>query len=117
MLEPEELFELLENFFAPKLLAGKHVVVMTAGPAFEPIDAVRGITNSSSGKMGYAIARAAIAAGADVTLVSGPSAQTAPRSARCIDMQSAQEMLQSGITTHRYRRHFHRCCPQWPITR
>ena len=96
MLEPEELFELLENFFAPKLLAGKRVV-MTAGPTFEPIDAVRGITNSSSGKMGYAIARAAIAAGADVTLVSGPSAQTAPLGARRIDVQSAQEMLQAVL--------------------
>ena len=96
MLEPEELFELLENFFAPKLLAGKRVV-MTAGPTFEPIDAVRGITNSSSGKMGYAIARAAIAAGADVTLVSGPSAQTTPLGARRIDVQSAQEMLQAVL--------------------
>ena len=96
MLEPEELFELLENFFAPKLLAGKRVV-MTAGPTFEPIDAVRGITNSSSGKMGYAIARAAIAAGADVTLVSGPSAQATPRGARRINVQSAQEMLQAVL--------------------
>ena len=96
MLEPEELFELLENFFAPKLLAGKRVV-MTAGPTFEPIDAVRGITNSSSGKMGYAIARAAIAAGADVTLVSGPSAQPTPLGARRINVQSAQEMLQAVL--------------------
>ncbi len=96
MLEPEELFELLDNFFAPKLLAGKRVV-MTAGPTFEPIDAVRGITNSSSGKMGYAIARAAIAAGADVTLVSGPSAQATPRGARRINVQSAQEMLQAVL--------------------
>ena len=71
MLEPAELLEDLIAFFQPKLLAGKRVLV-TAGPTFEPIDPVRGITNLSSGKMGFAIARAAREAGAEVTLVAGP---------------------------------------------
>ncbi|MEW9900660.1 bifunctional phosphopantothenoylcysteine decarboxylase/phosphopantothenate--cysteine ligase CoaBC [Chitinivorax sp. PXF-14] len=92
MLEPAELFELTEAFFAPKLLKGKRVLI-TAGPTFEPIDAVRGITNSSSGKMGYAIARAAVHAGAEVTLVSGPTALPTPLGARRIDVQGARDML------------------------
>ena len=71
MLEPAELLDELIAFFQPKLLAGKRVLV-TAGPTFEPIDPVRGLTNRSSGKMGFAIARAAAEAGADVTLVAGP---------------------------------------------
>ncbi|RTK97373.1 MAG: bifunctional phosphopantothenoylcysteine decarboxylase/phosphopantothenate--cysteine ligase CoaBC, partial [Neisseriaceae bacterium] len=96
MLEPEQLFELVENFFQPKPLHGKQVVI-TAGPTFEPIDAVRGITNSSSGKMGYAIARAAIEAGAKVTLVSGPTALAAPMGVNRINVQSAQDMLQAVL--------------------
>ena len=71
MLEAAELLEEVIAFFQPKLLAGKHVVV-TAGPTYEAIDPVRGITNLSSGKMGFAIARAAHEAGAEVTLVAGP---------------------------------------------
>src|SRR4030067_546646 len=66
---------------APTLLAAKHVLI-TAGRTFEPIDPVRGITNRSSGKMGYAIARAALDAGAKVTLVSGPTSLGAPAAAR-----------------------------------
>jgi phosphopantothenoylcysteine decarboxylase/phosphopantothenate--cysteine ligase len=96
MLEPEQLFELAEAFFQPKPLHGKQVVI-TAGPTFEPIDAVRGITNSSSGKMGYAIARAAIEAGASVTLVSGPTALATPLGVNRINVQSAQDMMQAVL--------------------
>ncbi|MGH8729401.1 MAG: bifunctional phosphopantothenoylcysteine decarboxylase/phosphopantothenate--cysteine ligase CoaBC [Burkholderiales bacterium] len=91
MLEPEQLAQDIEAFFQPKLLAGKKVLV-TAGPTFEAIDAVRGITNSSSGKMGYAVARAAIEAGAEVTLVSGPCALTPPAEAKVVKVVSAKQM-------------------------
>lgn len=92
MLEPATLVEELESFWRPKLLRGKRVLV-TAGPTFEAIDAVRGITNLSSGKMGYAVARAALEAGAEVTLVSGPTCLTSPARAKTISVISAQEML------------------------
>jgi phosphopantothenoylcysteine decarboxylase/phosphopantothenate--cysteine ligase len=91
MLEAEELFEEIDAFFQPKLLAGKRVLV-TAGPTFEPIDTVRGITNTSSGKMGYAVARAARDAGAAVTLISGATALAAPRGLQRVDVATAQEM-------------------------
>jgi phosphopantothenoylcysteine decarboxylase/phosphopantothenate--cysteine ligase len=91
MLEAEALFEEIDAFFQPKLLAGKRVLI-TAGPTFEPIDTVRGITNTSSGKMGYAVARAARDAGAAVTLVSGPTALAPPRGLERIDVSSAQQM-------------------------
>ncbi|MDP1680662.1 MAG: bifunctional phosphopantothenoylcysteine decarboxylase/phosphopantothenate--cysteine ligase CoaBC [Burkholderiales bacterium] len=91
MLEPETLLIELEALFQPKLLAGKHVMI-TAGPTYEPIDPVRGITNLSSGKMGYALARAAWEAGATVTLVSGPTALTTPPNVRVISVTTAQEM-------------------------
>ena len=78
MLEAAELRDDLIAFFQPKLLAGKRVLI-TAGPTFEPIDPVRGLTNRSSGKMGFAIARAAAEAGADVTLVAGPVRLATPR--------------------------------------
>ncbi len=91
MLEPEELLASLSAFFQPKLLAGKKVLI-TAGPTFEPIDPVRGITNLSSGKMGYAIARAAWAAGADVTLVSGPTSLQAPVGVTVLPVTTALEM-------------------------
>jgi phosphopantothenoylcysteine decarboxylase/phosphopantothenate--cysteine ligase len=71
MLEPTEITEQLIAFFQKKVLAGKKVLI-TAGPTFEAIDPVRGITNHSSGKMGFAIARAAIEAGAQVQLIAGP---------------------------------------------
>lgn len=92
MLEAAEIQEELEAFFAPKLLVGQHVLI-TAGPTFEAIDPVRGITNLSSGKMGFAIARAARAAGAQVTLVAGPVHLPTPRGVRRIDVRSAQNML------------------------
>lgn len=92
MLEAQDIVEEAIAFLAPKRLAGRRVLV-TAGPTFEPIDPVRGITNLSSGKMGYAIARAARHAGAEVILVSGPTALPAPAGVRRIDVRSAREML------------------------
>ena len=94
MLEPEEIFGEIEAFFQPKGLAGRRVLV-TAGPTAEPIDPVRSITNSSSGKMGYAVARAAREAGAEVTLVSGPTALATPAGVARIDVKSAQQMFDS----------------------
>jgi phosphopantothenoylcysteine decarboxylase/phosphopantothenate--cysteine ligase len=91
MLEPEALRDLVIAFFQPKLLAARRVLI-TAGPTFEAIDPVRGITNLSSGKMGFAIARAAQEAGADVTLVAGPVHLPTPMGVRRIDVQSAQQM-------------------------
>ncbi len=91
MLEPAEIFEELYQFFSPKRLVGQRVLI-TAGPTFEAIDPVRGITNLSSGKMGFAIARAARAAGAEVTLVAGPVHLATPRGVRRIDVRSARDM-------------------------
>jgi len=91
MLEAEELRDELIAFFQPKVLAGQRVLI-TAGPTFEAIDPVRGITNLSSGKMGFAIARAAQEAGAQVTLVAGPVHLPTPRHVRRIDVKSAQQM-------------------------
>ncbi|TEA78052.1 bifunctional phosphopantothenoylcysteine decarboxylase/phosphopantothenate--cysteine ligase CoaBC [Allopusillimonas ginsengisoli] len=91
MLEPLELLEELIAFFQPKRLAGKRIVV-TAGPTSEDIDPVRVITNRSSGKMGYAIARAAREAGADVVLISGPTALPPPFGMPCIAVRSARQM-------------------------
>lgn len=92
MLEPEELLEDIAACFAPKLLVG-HRLLITAGPTFEAIDPVRGITNLSSGKMGFAIAAAAQAAGAAVTLVAGPVHLPTPRGVQRINVQSARQML------------------------
>ena len=94
MLEPAELLEDVIAFFQPKLLAGQRVLV-TAGPTYEAIDPVRGITNRSSGKMGFAIARAAREAGAQVTLVAGPVSLTTPRGVTRVDVKSAQNMLEA----------------------
>jgi len=92
MLEAEEIAEAIHALIAPKLLQGVRALV-TAGPTFEPIDAVRGITNLSSGKMGYAVARAALAAGAEVTLISGPVTLTAPVGARLERVETAAQMF------------------------
>ena len=97
MRESDELLHDVIAFFQPKLLAGKRVLI-TAGPTFEAIDPVRGITNRSSGKMGFALARAAQEAGAEVTLVAGPVSLATPQGVRRIDVQSAQEMLQACTT-------------------
>jgi len=91
MLEAAELRDELIAFFQPKLLAGKRLLI-TAGPTFEPIDPVRGITNLSSGKMGFAIARAAAEAGAEVTLIAGPVHLPTPRGVRRLDVQTALQM-------------------------
>jgi phosphopantothenoylcysteine decarboxylase/phosphopantothenate--cysteine ligase len=91
MIEPEEIVAELIAHFQPKLLAGKRLL-MTAGPTFEAIDPVRGITNLSSGKMGYAIARAAHEAGAEVTLVSGPVNLPCPHGVLRVDVSSARQM-------------------------
>ena len=96
MLEAVELLEALIAFFQPKLLAGRSVLV-TAGPTFEPIDPVRGITNHSSGKMGFAVARAAAEAGALVTLVAGPVHLPTPAGVRRIDVQTAQQMFDAVL--------------------
>ena len=96
MLEPDELLEELIGFFRPKPLAGQRVLI-TAGPTFEPIDPVRGITNLSSGKMGFAIARAAAEAGADVTLVAGPVHLGTPRGVRRIDVRTALQMFEAVV--------------------
>ncbi len=94
MLEAEEILEELEAFFTPKVLAGRAVLV-TAGPTYEAIDPVRGITNLSSGKMGFSVARAARLAGANVTLVAGPVSLPTPRGVQRVNVRSAREMLQA----------------------
>jgi phosphopantothenoylcysteine decarboxylase/phosphopantothenate--cysteine ligase len=92
MMEPASLIDELEAFFQPKQLAGKRIVV-TAGPTEEPVDPVRMLTNASSGKMGYAVARAAREAGGEVTLVSGPVALATPAGVERINVRTAQEMF------------------------
>ncbi len=98
MLEPEEILDAVLAFLAPKKLAGRKVVV-TAGPTFEAIDTVRGITNQSSGKMGYAIADACATLGAEVTLISGPTAIAAPTAAHFVYVTSAAEMA-TAVKAH-----------------
>jgi phosphopantothenoylcysteine decarboxylase/phosphopantothenate--cysteine ligase len=92
MLEATEIAQAVTALLLPKTLAGVRMLV-TAGPTFEAIDAVRGLTNQSSGKMGYAVARAAVEAGAQVTLVSGPTNLTAPAQVERVDVVSAEDML------------------------
>jgi phosphopantothenoylcysteine decarboxylase/phosphopantothenate--cysteine ligase len=92
MLEPADLYAAINAHFSPRCLAGKQVLI-TAGPTLEKIDPVRAITNLSSGKMGYAMAQAAMEAGATVTLISGPSCLTPPAGARVIHVESAHDML------------------------
>jgi phosphopantothenoylcysteine decarboxylase/phosphopantothenate--cysteine ligase len=98
MLEPTEITEQLIAFFQKKVLAGKRVLI-TAGPTFEAIDPVRGITNRSSGKMGFAIARAALEAGAEVHLIAGPCELSTPLLAtgkiQRTDVVSAKEMYEA----------------------
>jgi phosphopantothenoylcysteine decarboxylase/phosphopantothenate--cysteine ligase len=100
MLEAEELFAAIASLGQPKHLAGKRVLV-TAGPTFEPIDPVRGITITSSGKMGFAFARAAAEAGASVTLVAGPTPIASPAGVTRIDVQSAADMADAVLTRAR----------------
>jgi phosphopantothenoylcysteine decarboxylase/phosphopantothenate--cysteine ligase len=98
MLEALDLVREISAWFQPKLLTGTHLLV-TAGPTFEPIDPVRGLTNRSSGKMGYAVARAAIEAGASVTLISGPTSIEPPRAARVVRVETARQML-DAVNAH-----------------
>ena len=97
MLEPDELMAEINAFFTPKLLAGKRVLI-TAGATLEMIDPVRAMTNLSSGKMGYAIAQAAADMGAEVTLVSGATALTAPKNVKNISATSADAMYLAVMT-------------------
>lgn len=91
MLEPEEIIELLQGAFSPRVLDRCRVLI-TAGPTYEPIDPVRGITNLSSGKQGFAIAKAAALAGAEVTLIAGRTNLKTPAGVRRINVITAQEM-------------------------
>ena len=91
MLEASELTEVMIAFFTPKVMRGQRVLI-TAGPTFEPIDPVRGLSNRSSGKMGFAIATACRRAGADVTLIAGPVALPTPAGVGRTDVQTAQQM-------------------------
>ncbi|HKY85396.1 MAG TPA: bifunctional phosphopantothenoylcysteine decarboxylase/phosphopantothenate--cysteine ligase CoaBC, partial [Pseudorhodoplanes sp.] len=99
MAEPLEIVAAIEGLFAKQPVAarpltGKHVLI-TSGPTYEPIDPVRYIANRSSGKQGHAIAAAALSAGADVTLISGPVHVPDPAGARMIKVETAREMLQA----------------------
>ena len=94
MTEPADILADVQFFFQPKRLAGKRVLV-TAGPTEEPIDPVRVLTNTSSGKMGYAVARAAQEAGAAVTLISGPVSLPTPAGVSRVDVRTAQEMFEA----------------------
>ena len=96
MSEPSLIANEIVSWLQPKLLQNKNVIV-TAGPTYEAIDAVRGITNASSGKMGYAVAQAAIDAGANVTLISGKTNLNPPTKARFISIISAQDMFDAVI--------------------
>jgi phosphopantothenoylcysteine decarboxylase/phosphopantothenate--cysteine ligase len=97
MLEANEISDLLAAGFETRLLDGKHIVI-TAGPTREAIDPVRYISNHSSGKMGYALAQAAIDAGAMVTLISGPVNIAAPERVKLVNVVSADEMLSASLT-------------------
>ena len=104
MMEPEEVVDVLSGFFVEKKLAGRRVLV-TAGPTFEAIDPVRGLTNRSSGRQGFAVARAARDAGAEVTLVTGPVCLTAPVGVRRVDVVSARDMdaaVQKALDAQRF---------------
>jgi phosphopantothenoylcysteine decarboxylase/phosphopantothenate--cysteine ligase len=96
MREPDVIVNELQSWFQPKILQGKNVVI-TAGPTYEAIDAVRGITNASSGKMGYAVAQAAQDAGANVSLISGRTNLIAPSGVRLISTVSAQNMMDAVL--------------------
>src|SRR5690606_38872968 len=96
MLEPDQILAEVIAFFQPKVLAGKRIL-MTAGPTSERIDPIRVITNRSSGKTGYAIARAAREAGAEVTLVSGPTSLSSPYGVERIDVESAKQMHEAVL--------------------
>jgi len=96
LLEPMEIVQALSRLAVPSRLQGKRVVI-TAGPTHEPIDPVRYIGNRSSGKMGFAVAKAAVEAGADVILIAGPVHLPTPTSVKRIDVDTAQSMLDAVL--------------------
>lgn len=96
MMEPVKITNMLSDYFQNNVLEGKKVLI-TAGPTQEAIDPVRYISNRSSGKMGYALAQAAIEAGANVLLVSGPVSLEPPKYVNCIDVNTAEEMNQAVL--------------------
>jgi len=96
MVEPDSLLTEIVAALGHKALAGKRVLV-TAGPTFEPIDTVRGITNLSSGKMGFAVAQAAAEAGADVTMIAGPTSLPTPARVERHDVRTAREMYDAVL--------------------
>ena len=99
MSEPEAIFKAIEaELSAPGPLSDRKIIV-TAGPTFEPLDPVRGLTNRSSGKQGYAIAERLAADGAEVVLVSGPVALPTPKGERRIDVETAQDMLNATLAS------------------
>ncbi|MFY8327666.1 bifunctional phosphopantothenoylcysteine decarboxylase/phosphopantothenate--cysteine ligase CoaBC [Pseudoalteromonas sp. ZZD1] len=100
MLEPNELVALCTKPAQPQLLAGKTITI-TAGPTREPLDPVRFISNHSSGKMGYALAQAALDLGAAVNLISGPVTITPPSTAKLINIESAEQLLQESLSLAR----------------
>ncbi len=103
MAEPEEIFIAIKKFFEKKKLLTKKKVLVTAGPCREPLDPVRYISNRSSGKMGFAIAEAAVEAGAEVTLISGPTNLMANANLMLIKVESTEEMYKA------VRREFKNC--------
>lgn len=96
MLEPHELVALCVEEQPPQILAGKTITI-TAGPTREPLDPVRFISNHSSGKMGYALAEAALLLGANVNLISGPVTIKAPIGANLINIESAEQLLNEAL--------------------
>ena len=115
MLEPQEIFDAVVAWAQPKVLAGKRVL-LTAGPTFEAIDPVRGITNTSSGKMGFALAQAAAEAGATVTLVAGPTT-LAPTQRRAHRRAKRRGDGGRGLQTGRIRATSSSPSPRSPTTR
>ena len=98
MSEPEVIFDSIKDFFFDQPLKGRKAIV-TAGPTYEPLDPVRFLGNRSSGKQGYAIASALSRAGADVTLISGPTHLASPEGVNTLRIETAQDMLKSAIET------------------
>lgn len=96
MIEPNQILDYLNQHFMPRVLEGKRILI-TAGPTLEAIDPVRFISNHSTGKMGYALAQAAIQLGAEVTLISGPTNITPPRQSKNISLTTAEEMLNAVL--------------------
>jgi len=115
MLEPAELRDELIAFFQPKLLAGRTLLI-TAGPTFEAIDPVRGITNHSSGKMGFAVARAAQEAGAEVTLVAGPVHLPTAQHEVCVATAAVADWRPAQMNAHKIKKDGKKVAPTFELT-